>query len=193
MANIPSTKTPDLPLITYAQLKALYGVKTDDTDAHLTPAALETGLDVIYLRLDTINDPLTGNLEINTTFPFVQMEDNDAGGVPAAIGGEFTFRSGLATAGSLFCSSGNLILRTQHGAGTIALHSGTNVVAVAIDASQKASFKGLVNLTQTSTNGDPTTTEYPADGDVGVHHNTNSGNRFWVWNDGGTIFKAQMT
>ena len=50
-----------------------------------------------------------------------------------------------------------------------------------------------VNLTKTSTAADPTTTEYPNSGDVGVHHNTASGNRFFAWNDGGTIFKVQVT
>lgn len=51
----------------------------------------------------------------------------------------------------------------------------------------------LLNLTQTSSAAAPTTTEYPSDGDVGVHHNTSSGNRYFCWNDGGTIYKVQMT
>ena len=65
--------------------------------------------------------------------------------------------------------------------------------SLVIDSAGKTSIGGLLNLTQTSTTSDPTTTEYPADGDVGVHHNTTSGNRFFVWNDGATIFKVQMT
>jgi hypothetical protein len=63
---------------------------------------------------------------------------------------------------------------------------------VSID-SNRTVIKTILSLTQTSTAADPTTTEYPNDGDVGVHHNTTSGNRFYVWNDGGTIFKVQMT
>jgi hypothetical protein len=65
--------------------------------------------------------------------------------------------------------------------------------ALTVTTSRTSIKQGLLNLTQTSTAADPTTTEYPNDGDVGVHHNTTSGNRFWVWNDGGTIYKVQMT
>jgi len=52
---------------------------------------------------------------------------------------------------------------------------------------------GLLRITPTRTTVDPTTTEYPLTRQIGVHENTTSGNRFFVWNDGGTIFKVLLT
>ena len=45
----------------------------------------------------------------------------------------------------------------------------------------------------TSAANDPTTAEYPNDGDFHPHHNTSSGNRFLAWNQGGTVYKVQVT
>jgi len=78
------------------------------------------------------------------------------------------------------------------------LHNNTDVLDVFSSGeilmdTTRVSFNGLVNLNQTSSTGDPTTTQYPNDGDVGVHHNTTSGDRTFAWNDGGTIFKVTMT
>lgn len=46
---------------------------------------------------------------------------------------------------------------------------------------------------KTSSAADPTTTEYPNDRDQGLHHNTTSGIRYWVRNDGGTIYKVALS
>jgi len=40
---------------------------------------------------------------------------------------------------------------------------------------------------------DPTTIEYPNDGDWGIHRNTSSGDVFLAFNDSGTIKKVQLT
>ena len=49
-------------------------------------------------------------------------------------------------------------------------------------------------LSRTSTSADPTTTEYPNDGDAGIHKNTSSGDVFLAYNDGGsTIVKVQLS
>jgi hypothetical protein len=58
---------------------------------------------------------------------------------------------------------------------------------------QDQTFSALINLTETSTATAPTTTEYPNAGDTGFHHDTSGGRRDWVHNDGGTIFRVQMT
>lgn len=46
----------------------------------------------------------------------------------------------------------------------------------------------------TSSAADPSTTEYPNDGDHGIHKNTTSGNVFLAYNDGGgSIVKVQLS
>ena len=51
-----------------------------------------------------------------------------------------------------------------------------------------------VGVTRTSSSADPTTTEYPNDGDAGIHKNTSSGDVFLAYNDGGsTVVKVQLT
>lgn len=61
-----------------------------------------------------------------------------------------------------------------------------------IKASGTVSAAGLRFVGRTSAAADPTTTQYPNSGDHGFHHNTASGLRYHVWNDGGTIFKTLM-
>lgn len=83
-------------------------------------------------------------------------------------------------------NTGNDVLRLSSGADDELLVLGGL-------ASGSVEINGILNLQQTSTAAPATTTEYPNDGDVGVHHDTAGGKRFWVWNDGGTIYSVQMT
>lgn len=65
--------------------------------------------------------------------------------------------------------------------------------APVIPVPQTGLFGGLRLRGRTSSSADPTTTEYPSDGDYGIHKNTTSGSVFLAFNDGGTIRKAQLT
>lgn len=51
---------------------------------------------------------------------------------------------------------------------------------------------GLRGVRRTSTAAGATTTEYPADGDIGCHVNTTTGAHHLVWRDGGALFSVQM-
>ncbi len=58
----------------------------------------------------------------------------------------------------------------------------------------KAKGAGRVKLNgMSSSAADPSTTELPTSGDIGVHKNTTSGNVFLAVNDGGAIKKVQLT
>lgn len=51
-----------------------------------------------------------------------------------------------------------------------------------------------VSIKRTSSASDPSTTELPNDKDACIHKNTNSGNVFLAYNDGGsTIVKVQLS
>lgn len=143
-------------------------------------------------RIDRANT-FTETQTLLSIFPFFIMDDSDSVSA-ATVGGEISFRMGATLAGSIGMpgSDGNMVIRTQHAAGTIDLRTGSNVSAVSIDSSGNVTIKKLLALTQTSAATDPTTTEYPNDGDVGVHHNTVSGDRFFAWNDSATIYEVEM-
>ncbi len=71
-------------------------------------------------------------------------------------------------------------------------------LAYTTDSKQLHVFDGSTfaqaGLSRTSAAADPTTTEYPNDGDAGIHKNTSSGNVYLAYNDGGsTIVKVQLT
>lgn len=101
-------------------------------------------------------------------------------------------QSGIATLGegdvssvdisvpSIFNISGNPITTS----GTIAISiNGANFKARVISDAQ---------IKYTSTNADPTLTEFPTDKDFGFHVNTVSTNRFFVYNNAGTLYKIQI-
>ena len=94
------------------------------------------------------------------------------------------------------------------GSGTIAnakgLHiealAGTNTWGIHQEGSNdlnhfegEAKLGGILNLPITDLGADPTTTELPNDGDVGLFRNTLSGNHYLAWNDSGSIKKVTGT
>lgn len=68
-----------------------------------------------------------------------------------------------------------------------------NLTATINGVNFKARVISDAQIRYTSTNADPTLTEFPNDKDFGFHVNTVSTNRFFVYNNGGTLFKVQIT
>lgn len=97
----------------------------------------------------------------------------------------------------------DFILRVRQGlasaiGGTAAKNTGVEgELAYTTDSKQIHVHNGTqynqVGLSRTSSSSDPTTTQYPNDGDAGIHKNTSSGNIYLAYNNAGSIVKVQLT
>ena len=94
---------------------------------------------------------------------------------------------------SMANTAGAFILRVGTGGALTIRDTASGNISITIDSSGNIKFNQLTRYTETVTTADPTTTEYPTDGDAGFHRNTTSGNNFWAYNRNGTIFKVQVT
>lgn len=105
-----------------------------------------------------------------------------------------TLNVGLAGSAGTIQSNGsqNLVLQTGNATtGDITIVDGANGDIQVNPNGSGALVMGSLRIKgYTSSTGDPTTTEYPADKDCGIHKNTTSGNVYLAFNDGGSTIKT---
>lgn len=160
-----STTVLSIAQITGAQ--SGYAIKVSDVSANILFGILNTGtvdMSLVTAAIAQVNCPLYAGSSIANPLE-IRSTTADGVGEPA-----FVIRSN-------------------------ATFTADNLVNIKNNTTSKwrLSYAGVVGITKTSSTADPSTTEYPTDGDSGVHKNTTSGNLFYVYNDGGAIKKAALT
>ena len=129
-----------------------------------------------------------GGLRAQANVAIVNFQAHGSGRVLTRFG------KTLASWAEMLAVAGNgLIVGTFD---AVPLVFGTNSISrLEIDSAGRIAF-GIGSprwLGLSSSAADPTTTEFPADKDFGLHKNTSSGSVFLAYNDGGAIKKVALT
>lgn len=173
----------------------------------LTPDGILAKLasDDIYVLI--AGDTMTGNLVLDGTNPFFQLLGTSGNWLIRAAGGAGgvqivevgSSNEGLNvtpkdTAQTVVIHGGLVVNQNGVTEGDFRVESDSDENAFFVDAAGgRVSIAFLLNLNKTSSATDPTTTQFPTSGDVGVHHNTATGERFWATNDGGTAYFVELS
>jgi hypothetical protein len=197
------TKISALPAVAAGATTQEIPVNDGGTSRKLTLAQVFSLLATVALtRLDVDNLRLDGNTLSSTSGNVVVSSAGTVSFSNTALEGIAGLKSNIAT----FWLRDNIDVRLGSGI-VLVWCSGTAESGADFGVSRQAAGVGKITdgssglgrlwanlrLTKTSSTSAASLTEYPNDGDFGVHHNTALGTRHVAFNDGGTLFTVALT